>query len=276
MTFTENFQPIVLTIAGSDPCGGAGIQADLKTFTAVGVYGGAVISSLTVQNTLGVFAVRPVEPTFVKDQIKYVLEDLHVSHIKIGMLGDAAVTKSICGALADFNGEIIYDPVMESSSGRQLIDSEGFAVIKNQLLQLCTVITPNLPEFCRLTGKERCPEDSLEAEAGTLLQQYGKLRSIIITGGHLHPGEKTVTDFLFSAVDGSRAAHQKISHPRIASRNTHGTGCTFSAAFTAYHLLTGSDSEAFQKTCAHMDALLKKSEPFRLGRGTGPLMHHLR
>ncbi len=277
MSPIKDSQRIALTIAGSDPSGGAGIQADLKTFTAIGVYGGAVVSSLTVQNTRGVFAVQPVDPPFVKDQIEHVLSDLNVSHIKVGMLGSAAVTKSVCEALEDFNGEIIYDPVMKSSSGRQLIDSAGCDAVKTQLLELCTVITPNLPELYLLTEKSRSPKNAFAAAAGMLLQQYEKLRSVILTGGHLRPDENIVTDYLFSSPDDSgTAACQEISHPRIASRNTHGTGCTFSAAFTAYHLLTGNDSEAFHQATDYMDALIKKSAPFRIGRGTGPLMHHLR
>ncbi|MGW8162043.1 MAG: bifunctional hydroxymethylpyrimidine kinase/phosphomethylpyrimidine kinase, partial [Desulfobulbales bacterium] len=267
---------VALTIAGSDPSGGAGIQADLKTFTAIGVYGGAVISSLTVQNTRGVFGAQAVAPQLVMDQIEYVLRDLNVSHIKIGMLGSAAVVRSVCNALTDFSGEIIYDPVMESSSGRQLIDPEGHAAVK-LLLEQCTVITPNLPELCRLTGLDAIPKESAQAAAERLLHQYGKLHAVIVTGGHGKPGGKTITDYLFTRANNSTsAAVQMITHPKIASSNTHGTGCTFAAAFTAYHLLTGDDSKAFKKATAYMDDLIRKSASFTVGHGTGPLMHHLR
>jgi hydroxymethylpyrimidine/phosphomethylpyrimidine kinase len=135
MPVTQDPPHVVITIAGSDPSGGAGIQADIKTFTAIGVYCGAVISSLTVQNTLGVIGLQPVDPAFVKDQIACVLGDLDVSHIKIGMLGSAAVARSVCDALADFSGEIIYDPVLVSSSGQQLIDAEGFDAVRIQVLE---------------------------------------------------------------------------------------------------------------------------------------------
>ena len=277
MSVTKDPQQVALTIAGSDPSGGAGIQADLKTFTAIGVYGGAVISSLTVQNTLGVFAVQPVAPAFVRDQIACVLRDLEVSHIKIGMLGSAAVAKSICDALADFSGEIIYDPVLVSSSGQALIDQEGFAAVRAQMLGLCTVLTPNLPELSLLTEKTCTDKDTLIAAAEILLKQYGKLRAVIITGGHSEPEEKSITDYMFTASNTSRhIGSMEISHPRIVSPNTHGTGCSFSAAFTAYHLLTGDDAEAFHKATGYMEILIQKSASFKIGHGTGPLSHHLR
>ena len=277
MPVTQVPPQVAITIAGSDPSGGAGIQADIKTFTAIGVYCGAVISSLTVQNTFGVIGLQPVEPAFVKDQIACVLGDLDVSHIKIGMLGSAAVARSVCDALADFSGEIICDPVLVSSSGQQLIDAEGFDAVRIQVLELCTVLTPNIPELSLLTEKN-CPDkDALHAAAEALLHQYGKLRSVIITGGHFKPEEKTITDYLFTASGSSRQISSiKKSHPRIKSSNTHGTGCTFSAAFTAYHLMTGDDTEAFYKATGYMDTLIQKSAPVRIGHGTGPLSHHLR
>ncbi|MDX1777027.1 MAG: hydroxymethylpyrimidine/phosphomethylpyrimidine kinase, partial [Desulfobulbales bacterium] len=147
MPLSKDTLQVALSIAGSDPSGGAGIQADVKTFTAIGVYCGAAITSLTVQNTRGVFAVQPVDPVFVGKQIDTVLRDLAVSHIKIGMLGSAAVALSVCDTLADFNGEIIYDPVLVSSSGQQLIDKEGYGGFREQLLNICTVITPNITEL---------------------------------------------------------------------------------------------------------------------------------
>ena len=277
MSVIKDSQQVALTIAGSDPSGGAGIQADLKTFTMVGVYGGAVISCLTVQNTQGVFAIQAIDPEIVKQQIGCVLSDLNVSHIKIGMLGSAAVAKSICEVLADFKGEIICDPVQLSSSGQQLIDNNGYDAVKSQLLDICTVITPNLPELSSLTGQNCNNKVSLLEAAERLLQQYGKLRSVIITGGHFKPTENNITDYLLTSSGAAETADcMEISHPRITSRNTHGTGCTFSAAFTAYHLLTGDDSEAFNKTTRYMDVLIRKSAPFKIGHGTGPLMHHLR
>jgi hydroxymethylpyrimidine/phosphomethylpyrimidine kinase len=277
MPVIKDSQQVALTIAGSDPSGGAGIQADLKTFTMVGVYGGAVISCLTVQNTQGVFAIHAIDPEIVKHQIGCVLSDLNVSHIKIGMLGSAAVVKSICEALTHFKGEIICDPVQFSSSGQQLIDKKGYDAVKSQLLNICTVITPNLPELSSLAGQKCSNKVSLLEAAERLLQQYGKLRSVIITGGHFKPTENNITDYLLTSSGPAEPADcLEISHPRITSRNTHGTGCTFSAAFTAYHLLTGDDSEAFHRTTRYLDAIIKKSAVFKIGHGTGPLSHYLR
>ena len=268
---------VALTIAGSDPSGGAGIQADLKTFAALGVYGSAAISCLTVQNTQGVYALHPVDPELVKDQISCVLNDLIVTHIKIGMLGSGPVAASIFEALADFKGEIIYDPVLVSSSGHALINQSDYEAIRNHLLELCTVLTPNLPELSNLSDIKCSSSDTLHAAVGILLQRYKKLRSVIITGGHIKPEEKNVTDYLFSKSFTSQQFTQKeISHPRIASTNTHGTGCTFSAAFTAYHLLCGNDLEAFQKASIYMDTIIQKSASFKIGHGVGPLMHHLK
>jgi hydroxymethylpyrimidine/phosphomethylpyrimidine kinase len=277
MSVTEHSPKVALTIAGSDPSGGAGIQADIKTFTAIGVYCGAVISSLTAQNTQAVFGVQPVDPGFVKDQIDSVLSDLNVSHIKIGMLGSAAVATSICDALADFNGEIIYDPVLKSSSGQQLINERGYASFRESLFGICTILTPNIPELSLLSEHEFSTKEELFEAAEKLLQQYQNLRAVIITGAHFKPERGFITDYLLSSSAASPSAYcQEISHPWISSCNTHGTGCTFSAAFTAYHLLTGDDSESFQKAVRYMDDIIKKSAQFKIGHGTGPLMHYLK
>jgi len=271
-------QKAVLTIAGSDPSGGAGIQADLKTFTMIGVYSGAVISCLTAQNTKGIKAVQTLDPLFVRKQIESVLEDLDVSHIKIGMIGSAQVAESICAGLAGFQGEIICDPIQLSSSGQQLIDDKGYDVVKEKLLAICSVVTPNLPELFLLTGIDPGSNSSSITEAAEkLLHTYDNLQGVIVTGGHSEATADSVTDYLFTRTNAHKtAACLEISHPRVASSNTHGTGCTFSAAFTAYHLLTGSYSKAFQKTTRYMNVLIKKSVPFTIGHGTGPLMHHLK
>ena len=277
MSHVQSFQKVALTIAGSDPSGGAGIQADIKTFTAIGVYAGAVIGSLTVQNTRGVYAIQTVDAGFVKDQIDAVLSDLHVSHVKIGMLGSSAVAESVCDALSAFSGEIIYDPVLVSSSGQRLMEQKGLETVRQQLLGICTVVTPNFPELSLLSEKPCGDKDALSAAAETLLQRYAALRAVIVTGGHYKPEEKIVTDSLFSFSEATGSVCcEEISHPRIKSRNTHGTGCTFSAAFTGYHLLSGNYSAAFQKAAAYMDAVIRKSSSFEIGHGTGPLVHHVR
>jgi len=277
MPVTKKTEKVALSIAGSDPSGGAGIQADLKTFTATGVYGAAVICCLTAQNTQGVFATQPVEPDLVRKQIDHVLGDLDVTHIKIGMLGSAAVVESICDALTNYTGEIIYDPVLISSSGQELIEPGGYEAIRSLLLPICTVVTPNVPELSLLAEKQCSTKKTLHKAAVKLFRNYEKLRSVIITGGHFETGKNMITDFMFTFPGKDiQTDCEEISHPRIASRNTHGTGCTFSAAFTAYHLLTGNDSEAFRKTVTYMNTLIKKSVTAKIGHGIGPLMHHLK
>lgn len=275
MKTPKNRIPVALTIAGSDPSGGAGIQADIKTFTAVGVYGGAVISSLTVQSTRGVFAVQSVDPRLVKEQIEFVLDDLNVTHIKIGMLGSAAVAESVCEALDAYTGEIIYDPVLVSSSGSRLIDSAGHEKIRSCLLPICTVLTPNLPELSFLAARDCRSKEALQDGARELLQRFPRLRTIIVTGGHFEPMEQRITDFMIFRNPGrdNGYSHEEITHPRITTPNTHGTGCTFSAAFAAYHLLCENDREAFRKTVEYMDRLVRESASLTIGHGTGPLMH---
>ena len=276
MGLEEEIHKTALAIAGSDPSGGAGIQADLKTFTVLGVYGGAVITCLTAQNTQGVFSVEPVKPSFVKEQIQYVLKDLNVTHIKIGMVGTVPIIESICEQLTDFSGEIIYDPILISSSGHALMDENGYDAVRQLLLNICTVITPNLPELPVLSQRTCTDQSDIFSAAESLLGKYEKLRSVIIKGGHSQADEKMVDDYLVT-VDNADNKIKIIreSHPRLETRNTHGTGCTFSSAFTAYHLLTGNDSAAFLKTVSFMDELLTLSASSDIGCGTGPLVHHL-
>jgi len=276
MGLEEEIQKSVLTIAGSDPSGGAGIQADLKTFTVLGVYGGAVITCLTAQNTQGVFSVEPVKPSLVKEQIDCVLKDINISHIKIGMVGTVPIVESICEQLSSFAGEIIYDPILISSSGHALMDQNGYDAVRQLLLSICTVITPNLPELPVLSERKCTNQNEIFSAAELLLHKHKKLRAVIIKGGHSQTDEAMVDDFLVKLDDEDGAAQIiEESHPRLDTRNTHGTGCTFSAAFTAYHLLTGDDTIAFRKAVSFMDELLTLSASRDIGCGTGPLVHHL-
>ena len=276
MAIKDEIQKTVLSIAGSDPSGGAGIQADLKTFTVLGVYGGAVITCLTAQNTQGVFAVEPITPSFVKEQIKYVLNDLNVTHIKIGMVGTIPIIENICEQLADFSGEIIYDPILVSSSGHALMDENGYDAVRQLLLKICTVITPNLPELPILSERNCTDKNEIFAAAESLLDKHEKLRAVIIKGGHSRPEDKMVDDYLVKQdAEENKLNIIRESHPRLETRNTHGTGCTFSSAFTAYHLLTGDDITAFRKAVSFLDELLTLSASRDIGCGTGPLVHHL-
>ena len=266
--------PAILTIAGSDPSGGAGIQADLKTFTILKTYGCAAITNLTVQNSLGVHSTHPVDPEIVFNQIQHVLADIHISHIKIGMLGNAETVKATAGALENFIGEVVYDPVISASAGQDLLSKDGVKFAKNTLGPFITVITPNLSELESLTGRICDSSAAALSAAEQLFVIFPHLKAAVIKGGHIAEDLPTVTDYLL--IRGKSAAKNAIvaNHQRISSTNTHGTGCTFAAAFTAYHLLTGSYKEAFLKSVALIDQLLQKSSACNIGHGIGGLVHH--
>jgi len=264
----------ILSIAGSDPSGGAGIQADLKTFCAIGVYGGAAITCLTAQNSHGVCSYLPIAPEFVKKQIQMVLADLPVSHIKTGMLGTDEIAGAMAEALHDFPGEIICDPVLMASTGHDLFRKTKNNAGLQALLNIATVLTPNLPELATLTGQNpETPQEAITAATG-LLARYPKLRAIVLTGGHIREQAGEVEDFLIlEHTSGPEIITAR--HARIATQNTHGTGCTFASAFGAYHLLHGNDQNAFFKATAFMDTVLRQSAGLALGSGKGPLAHHL-
>lgn len=265
----------VLTVAGSDPSGGAGIQADLKTFAAIGVYGGAVITSLTVQNTMGVRQMTPLPPALVKAQLSEVLVDLTVSHVKIGMVASAAIGAAIGEALRNFAGEVIYDPVLRATSGRSLFAEEGLAALQQELINRVTVLTPNLPELTALTSISPADGD-LASAAALLFDRYPRLRALVVTGGHDEREAATVTDRLFlRPPHGSSPICLANSHPRVKTTNCHGTGCTFASAFAAYHQQSNDYREAFTKAIGFVDQLLRLSSAYRVGHGNGPLLHHL-
>lgn len=264
----------ILSIAGSDPSGGAGIQADLKTFTAIGVYGGAAITCLTAQNSLSVDSCLPIAPEFVKRQIQLVLNDLPVSHIKTGMLGTDEIAGAMAETLGDFSGELICDPVLTASDGHALFLQTGSNPGLQALLHTATVLTPNLPELATLSEQSLETAQEARAAATALLARYPKLRAVVLTGGHLNKQAGEVEDFLILRQEaGSEILTAK--HPRLTTKNTHGTGCTFASAFAAYHLLHGNYQDAFFKAVAFMDTVLRRSAGLTLGRGKGPLAQHL-
>jgi hydroxymethylpyrimidine/phosphomethylpyrimidine kinase len=271
--------PIAFTIAGSDPSGGAGIQADLKTFTAIGVYGAAAITSLTFQNTQGVTGGFIPSPDAVRQQIKSVLHDLNVTHIKIGMTGNGEIADSIIEALSGFQGEIIYDPVRISSSGADLMTGNNSNASWKNLISRATVLTPNRSELELLAG---CQLHSVEEglySAQKMLSRFPRLRILCLTGGHFE-GREGITDYMLSRKGKKRTDAQQIHvtpihHDRIETHNLHGTGCTFASAFTAFHLLTGDDTAAFTKTSHFMQHIIQASSSEEIGHGNGPLVHHL-
>lgn len=264
----------ILAIAGSDPSGGAGIQADLKTYASLGVYGCAAISCLTVQNSKGVYGVQAVEPELVKEQIRKVLADLPVSHIKTGMVGTGAVARAIGECLAEFKGIIVCDPVLKASDGHDLLPSEGLAALGEHLISRATVLTPNFTEFQVLTGLVSDSAEVIASGAAGMFDQYPHLQAIIVKGGHRQEEQPLVIDSLFIR-DGRGFRSINSERARIKTGNTHGTGCTYASAFTAYHLKTGDWPQAFQRAGDYVAELLRLSADREMGHGAGPLWHHL-
>ena len=269
---------IALSIAGSDPSGGAGIQADLKTFHALGVYGTAALAGLTVQNTQGVRDARPVEPAFVRAQVAAVLDDLPVAATKLGMLSDAAVATVIADLLeerrADF-GVVVLDPVMVATSGDKLLQDEAIAVVRERLMPLADVITPNVPEAAVLLGTSPATDDNGVIAQAKALVAAGA-RAALVKGGHL--SDDRVTDALATA-DGVAI----LSGPRIESRHTHGTGCTLSsaiAACAARHgdtIRTGIRVASVEQARDYLMRAIESGSHWRLSRtperGHGPVDH---
>lgn len=259
--------PIALTIAGSDSSGGAGIQADLKTFTVLGVYGASVITALTAQNTTGVQGVHAVPPEFVAAQMRSVLGDLRVGAIKTGMLATAAIIRAVADALAELGPDIplVLDPVMVATSGDVLLAADAIDTLKTVLIPRAALITPNLPEAAELLGK---PIAASETEARAQLDALAKLgaRAVLLKGGHGSSGE--AVDFL--AADG---AVIRLASPRIDTRNTHGTGCTLSAAVAA-HLALGADlATAVRNAKDYVHRAIQAGAGLKIGAGSGPVDH---
>lgn len=267
-------QATVLIIAGSDPTGGAGLQADIKTMTVIGVYAAAVVTCITVQNSHGVKRMESLEPDLVEEQVKAVLEDHLVTHIKIGMIGTAQISEAVCRSLENFTGEIIVDPVLVSTTGQNLLRSDDLTAIKSSLFKKATVITPNLPELTAITGLATDNPENILKAADNVLEEFANLRAVVVKGGHA-AGDQDVTDLLLYRSEG---AVKLISstRPIIDTRNTHGTGCTLASAYAAYHCLTDDDELAFfNSTNFIQNALIKSSKKaiVRNPEGRGGLLY---
>ena len=258
--------PNVLSIAGSDPSGGAGIQADLKTFAALGCYGMAAITSLTAQNTRGVSAIHVPPPEFLASQIDSVFEDIEVAAIKIGMLATGDIVRVVSDRLVRRpDVPVVLDPVLVATSGDSLGAPDVVDAMRLHLLPLATVITPNLPEAARLAERP-VPETRSGLEAlAERLHAIGA-RTVLLKGGHL--AGPTATDILF---DGTR--HHAFVAPRVPTDNTHGTGCTLSSAIAAYLSLGRTLVESVGAAKIYLTRALETSERLRVGGGHGPVHH---
>ncbi len=257
----------VLTIAGSDSSGGAGIQADLKTFSAIGCYGMSVITALTAQNTQGVSGIHAVPPAFAVEQIDAVLSDIGADAIKIGMLYSAELIEAVATALKRHAAQkIVLDPVMVAQSGDKLLQDDAVDAIKTYLMPMAEVVTPNLPEAEVLTGQTIQSRQNVESTA-RVLAKHGS-RSILIKGGHGDDNQST--DLLYLA---GKDHPVWLTAERIQTRNNHGTGCTLSSAIAAY-LAQGHDIEkAVQKAKAFMNQAIAAGADYKIGSGHGPVHH---
>lgn len=261
--------PRLLTIAGSDSGGGAGIQADLKTFSALGCYGMSAITALTAQNTQGVTAIHGVPASFLKAQLSAVIEDIGVDAVKIGMLHAPEVVEAVAWAIDTYRlRHVVLDPVMVATSGDRLIEHPTVAVLVRELFPRATVVTPNLDEAALLLGRPVRETADLEAAAADLLALGAP--AALLKGGHL--GGDVLTDVL--AQQGQAPAlWPRLSGPRIASRNVHGTGCTLSSAIAA-HLALGLDlAGAVQAAHTYIRGAIAEGAAVVTGRGHGPLNH---
>ena len=255
---------IALTIAGSDSGGGAGIQADLKTFSALGVYGASALTAVTAQNTRAVTRIEGVSPAMIRAQITAVLDDLDVAAVKIGMLGTAEATEAVADALDGCAAPIVLDPVMIAKSGDRLIDVPAIAAMIDRLLPMATVLTPNLPEAARLLDRMVAQDATETAAQGEALRAMGPAW-VLMKGGHAE-GD-TLTDLL------TGPEPRRFAAPRIATRNTHGTGCTLSAAIAAGLAQGLSVPEAVARAHGWLHQAIVAADRLNVGSGHGPVHH---
>lgn len=265
MTLDDRVKPpvrTVLAIAGSDSGGGAGIQADLKTFAALGAYGTSAITAVTAQNTVGVTAVLAMPADLVTAQIEAVASDIAVHATKTGMLGNAAIVEAVAAAIAELDLPlVVVDPVMVAKSGDRLLDADGVRALCNELLPRALVVTPNIPEAEALSGLTiRTPEDA--REAARRIHAMGP--SVIVKGGH-SAGDDLI-DLLYH--DG---VFVPLHTPRLQTRHTHGTGCTFASAVAAHLALGHALPEATARAQAYVAGAIRGGLP--MGKGHGPLDH---
>ncbi len=258
--------PIALTIAGSDSSGGAGIQADLKTFAALGVYGASVITALTAQNTSGVSGINVVPADFVTAQIDAVFRDLRVNAVKIGMVAQLATIDAIAAGLTRWTPKhVVLDPVMVATSGDRLLATEAVDALRTRLMPHASLVTPNLPEAAALLDEPVALSETAIERQGRRLLAMG-CRAVLIKGGHGQGAESI--DYL---IDRNRII--ALAAPRIATKNTHGTGCSLSSAIAA-GLAKGDDMEtAVRNAKAWVSAAIAAADRLDVGHGNGPIHH---
>ncbi len=255
----------VLTIAGTDPSGGAGISADLKTFSALGAYGTAVITAVVAQNTHGVDGVHQLSGEVVSQQLQTLFADVRIDAVKIGMLGNADVVRAVADALERHRPPyVVLDPVMVAKSGDRLLAPDAVQALREQLLPRSDLITPNLPEAADLLGEQQAhDEDTMHDQLGQLA---GLTRGVLLKGGHLSGADSV--DLLL--VDGRRT---RLSAPRIATTSTHGTGCTLSAAIAALRPQRPDWDSAVSDAKNYLTGAIAAADQLQVGSGHGPTHH---
>jgi hydroxymethylpyrimidine/phosphomethylpyrimidine kinase len=258
--------PRVLSIAGSDSGGGAGIQADLKTFAALGCFGMTAITALTAQNTCGVRAIHPVPPDMLRAQIDAVLEDIGTDAVKVGMLHSPEIVRTVAQAIDRHQlTRVVFDPVMVATSGAKLIDDPAIAVLVTELFPRAALITPNLDEAALLVGRPLTSAQDMAQAAAELIVRGA--RAVLLKGGHL--AGDTVIDVLLQ----QSGEPLWLEAPRIATANTHGTGCTLSSAIAAHLALGATLAQAVQQARDFVRQALQAGASVKTGQGEGPLNH---
>ncbi|MBB2891180.1 bifunctional hydroxymethylpyrimidine kinase/phosphomethylpyrimidine kinase [Flexivirga oryzae] len=260
--------PTVLTIAGTDPSGGAGISADLKTFSALGAFGTAVITAVVTQNTRGVAGIHQLDGETVAGQLNNLLDDVHVDAVKIGMLGTVEVIESVAAVLRErAPAPVVLDPVMVAKSGHRLLAPDAVAAMREQLIPLVDLITPNLPEAADLLGVGEATSVCDMARQANALADLAS--GVLLKGGHLSGADST--DLL--VVDGRVT---EFDAPRVVTRNTHGTGCTLSSAIAALRPQRDSWVVAVREAKEYLTGALRAADDLSIGSGHGPVHHFWR
>lgn len=259
--------PIVLTIAGSDSGGGAGIQADIKAMSATGSFACSVITAITSQNTQGVSAIFPIPLDHVSSQLDAVFSDLNVAAVKVGMLADSSIIKVVADKVKQFQPKhLVIDPVMVATSGDLLLEQSAISTLKEELIPLADIITPNLPEGAALTGK---PVPESEADMQNMVEELRALgaKAVLLKGGHLEQDENS-NDLLILPTSTTL-----ISAKRFPTKNTHGTGCTLSSAIASY-LAQGNDlTQAVELGKRYISEAIAHADQLDVGQGHGPVNH---
>lgn len=259
-----------LTIAGSDPSGGAGIQADLKTFSACGCFGTSAIVAVVDENTVGVTGVHPIPVDFVVGQIRSVLDDIGTDAVKIGMLHSSELIRAVKQTLSDYRiGNIVLDPVMVATSGDPLLQAEAVATLRDELIPHVRIITPNIPEAEILLGSELSGQDDLP-RAARELSRNGRV-SVFLKAGHLHDDD--LIDIFYNAETDQVLP---LRSKRLETPNTHGTGCTLSSALAAFLAQGLSLNQAAEQAKEYIAGAIRAGAQYRIGHGHGPVHHFFR